>query len=145
MSFLFEAAQITQAAKVAPQWEIIAVAFITMIGGVAVALIQSKKAANESRAMSAKIGTPNGKGNVVQMLERLIHGQGAQDEQLKSINTRLDKGDRRFQHIEGEISELSTNVTDLNDVFTGLSTNVTDLNEVVTELRTKLEEHLEAS
>ena len=128
----------SQAANVPPNWEIIVVAFITMIGGVAVALIQSKKAATESRAVSAKIGNPNGKGNVVQMLERLIHGQGAQDEQLKSINTRLDKGDRRFQHIEGEISELSTNVTDLGGV-------VTDLGDLVTELRTKLEEHLEAS
>lgn len=88
-------------------------AFCTMLGGVAVALISSRK-------VSDKIGTPNGRGNVVEMIERsldqqalLMDGQAAmlaagaaQDQRLATIEQRLTAGDDHLHGIDRRLDRL---------------------------------------
>lgn len=61
------------------------------------------------REVEKRVGTPNGQGNVVQMLERALQHQGRQDERMQNVLTRLGrieagqkKQDERLEALEGE-------------------------------------------
>ena len=58
----------------------VAVAAIAAVGGVAAAY-----AANAARDVRDRIGTPNGQGNVVEMMERLLAGQAGQDNRIARL------------------------------------------------------------
>ena len=63
--------------------------------------------ANRSRRdVRERIGTPNGHGNVVQMMERLLSGQTAQD-------TRLAGHDGTIAAVIAQVSELASSVVEL--------------------------------
>lgn len=56
-----------------------------------------------------RVGTPNGQGNVVQMLERALQHQGKQDDRMERVLTRLGRieagqkqQDERLAALEGE-------------------------------------------
>ena len=56
--------------------------------------------------MRKAIGTPNGQGNVVEMLHQLLAGQAIQDGRLVTIEQRLNHGDERFTNIEGRLTSI---------------------------------------
>ena len=66
--------------------------------------------ANRShRDLRERIGTPNGHGNVVQMMERLLSGQTAQD-------TRLAGHDSTIAAVIAQVSELASSVVELTAI-----------------------------
>lgn len=52
------------------------------------------------------IGTPNGQGNVVEMLGKLLAGQTGQDARLAEIEARQNTTDGQLQHIEGRLVRI---------------------------------------
>lgn len=62
----------------APIW----IALIGAMSAIAVAWLETRKT-------KKAVGKPNGAGNVVQMLERVLTNQGRHDERLRSIEGRL--------------------------------------------------------
>mgnify|MGYP006349707959 FL=1 len=74
------------------------VALITTAGSIIALfvtyLLRDRKGRTEvQEALASKIGTPNGKGNVVQMLELILVDLG-------DIKRRLSSHDERLQHVE---------------------------------------------
>lgn len=68
-------------AAIDPSLGLIAVALIGACGGIA-----SAYAANVARKdVRDRIGTPNGQGNVVEMMERLLAGQTGQDNRIARL------------------------------------------------------------
>lgn len=84
---------------------VIIAAFLAMLGGVAVALINQRKVGD-------RIGIPNGKGNVVQMLEALLRGQTEQDQRMARIEERLAAGDTHLRRIDGRLDDLEAHTAD---------------------------------
>lgn len=72
----------------------VAVAVVGAIATVAVALIAR---------MSSRLGAPNGKGNVVEMLEALLAGQTGQDARLAKLETGQLMHAHRLQRIEHHV------------------------------------------
>lgn len=52
------------------------------------------------------IGVPNGKGNVVQMLEKILAGQTGQDSRLASIEARQNRFEGRLGKIETHLGTI---------------------------------------
>ena len=66
--------------------------------------------ANRShRDVRDRIGTPNGHGNVVQMMERLLSGQTSQD-------ARLARHDSTIAAVIAQVSELAASVVELTAI-----------------------------
>lgn len=88
------------------QWTALAavvVALIAAIASVVAALIglSTKRSADEAKiSTEQRIGTPNGHGNLVQMMERLLHGQTGQDERIAVIEGRQMDQAQRLTAIE---------------------------------------------
>ncbi|MEZ5350962.1 MAG: hypothetical protein R2714_17455 [Microthrixaceae bacterium] len=81
--------------------EIWAALLVGVIGPTIVALIGL-------REVKRRVGTPNGQGNVIEMLERILHGQTGQDSRLAQIEVRLNRGDQRFTEIEGRLVKIES-------------------------------------
>lgn len=87
-----------------------------MSEGVTIAVIAAAPAtlaavlayATALRTKSA-VGTPNGSGNVTQMLERLLAGQTGQDVRLAVLERRTNTIDQRLDGIETVLGEITTN------------------------------------
>lgn len=72
--------------------------------------------ANRShRDVRDRIGTPNGHGNVVQMMERLLSGQTSQD-------ARLARHDSTIAAVIAQVSELAASVVELTAIVDQVST-----------------------
>lgn len=56
--------------------------------------------------MRKAIGTPNGQGNVVEMLGKLLAGQTGQDARLAEIEARQNTTDGQLQYIEGRLVRI---------------------------------------
>lgn len=69
----------------------VVVALIITLGGVLVAWIGR---------LSSKIGTPNGQGNVVEMLQKILAGQTDQDSRLAHHDTQLADHGARITALE---------------------------------------------
>lgn len=73
--------------------------------------------ANRSRRdVRERIGTPNGHGNVVQMMERLLSGKTAQD-------TRLAGHDSTIAAVIAQVSELAASVVELTAIVDQVRTD----------------------
>ena len=79
--------------------EIWAALLVGVIGPTIVALIGL-------REVKRRVGTPNGQGNVIEMLDQLLAGQAIQDGRLVTIEQRLNHGDERFTNIEGRLTSI---------------------------------------
>ena len=77
------------------------VAIVMALGSVSVALIGLV-----GIRMRQMIGTPNGQGNVVEILERLLEGQAGQDRRLADIETRQNNAERRLNHIDARLRSI---------------------------------------
>lgn len=98
-------------------------AMASVIGPVWVARITQQAKAETSEAkksIEAKLGTPNGHGDVSTMLSTLIHqqaqlldGQTGQDTRLAVIESRLGKGDERMAGLGGRLSDMADQVDEL--------------------------------
>lgn len=53
-----------------------------------------------AKRTEAAVGTPNGQGNLAQMMERLLHGQAAQDERLARLENDHNQIHSRIDHVE---------------------------------------------
>lgn len=85
------------------------IALIGAMGVIGVALVQTTRRAGRAAARTQDaIGTPNGEGNVVQMLERLLNGQTAQDTRLARLEARHIESSERLQRIESRLVSLET-------------------------------------
>lgn len=85
---------------------VIIVALITMVGGVLVAMINNRRVGSKAGEALDRIGVPNGKGNVVQMLETLLAGQTQQDQRMARIEERLNSGDGHLHRIDDRLDRL---------------------------------------
>ncbi|MCB1272265.1 MAG: hypothetical protein KDB31_12630 [Microthrixaceae bacterium] len=79
----------------------IVVAIVMALGSVSVALIGLV-----GIRMRQTIGTPNGQGNVVEMLERLLEDQAGQDRRLADIETRQNNAEGRLNHIDDRLRSI---------------------------------------
>ena len=79
----------------------IVVAIVMALGSVSVALIGLV-----GIRMHQTIGTPNGQGNVVEMLERLLEDQAGQDRRLADIETRQNNAEGRLNHIDDRLRSI---------------------------------------
>lgn len=77
------------------------VAIVMALGSVSVALIGLV-----GIRMHQTIGTPNGQGNVVEMLERLLEDQAGQDRRLADIETRQNNAEGRLNHIDDRLRSI---------------------------------------
>ena len=77
------------------------VAIVMALGSVSVALIGLV-----GIRMRQTIGTPNGQGNVVEMLELLLEGQAGQDRRLADIETRQNNAEGRLNHIDDRLRSI---------------------------------------
>ena len=77
------------------------VAIVMALGSVSVALIGLV-----GIRMRQTIGTPNGQGNVVEMLEWLLEGQAGQDRRLADIETRQNNAEGRLNHIDDRLRSI---------------------------------------
>ena len=77
------------------------VAIVMALGSVSVALIGLV-----GIRMRQTIGTPNGQGNVVEMLELLLEGQAGQDRRLADIETRQNNTEGRLNHIDDRLRSI---------------------------------------
>ena len=77
------------------------VAIVMALGSVSVALIGLV-----GIRMHQTIGTPNGQGNVVEMLERLLEDQAGQDRRLADIETRQNNAEGRLNHIDWRLRSI---------------------------------------
>lgn len=58
------------------------------------------------REIGRRVGTPNGHGNVVQMVERLLAGQAGQDERLAKLERGQNRAATRAGRIESRLKAL---------------------------------------
>lgn len=56
--------------------------------------------------VESRVGTPNGHGNVVEMLERALHHQGIQDDRAERILTRLGRIEAGQRHQDDRLAAL---------------------------------------
>ena len=77
------------------------VAIVMALGSVSVALIGLV-----GIRMRQTIGTPNGQGNVVEMLEWLLEDQAGQDRRLADIETRQNNAEGRLNHIDWRLRSI---------------------------------------
>jgi hypothetical protein len=89
----------------------ITVALITAVLGpiVVLAARTAAKAAmanvdRRGQQIEDRIGEPNGHGNLVQMMEKLLSGQTGQDARLASIDDRIARGDEKIVVLGTKIS-----------------------------------------
>lgn len=84
------------------------VALIGAMGIIGVALVQqgvatarrAKRAELTAATVADRVGEPNGEGNVVRMLERLLRGQTGQDSRLARLEMSGNLRDQRLHRIE---------------------------------------------
>lgn len=86
------------------------VAVITSIASPIVVGLLARRGAKRTadaltETLDAKVGTPNGKGNVVQMLERLLNGQTGQDSRIAVLETHDLDHEFRIRAIEARQKE----------------------------------------
>lgn len=94
------------------------VALIGTIGLIGVAMVQTMRRASSAAdraastaetsadVMAERIGTPNGEGNVVQMLERILRGQTGQDSRLARLEERANHTVEVVGRLEHRLDEL---------------------------------------
>lgn len=78
----------------------VAIALVTAGGAVLVAAITGTFAFLTGRKTKQAIGTPNGQGTVVQMLEKVIRSQGAHDERFEQLELEFRSLDKRMGALE---------------------------------------------
>ena len=66
----------------------------------AVAGVDAAYEANAARDVRDRIGTPNGQGNVVEMMERLLAGQAGQDNRIARLEASDAAHDERIRKLE---------------------------------------------
>jgi hypothetical protein len=84
----------------------IAEVLVALVSGMAligVALVQTMRRATTT---ANRIGEPNGEGNVVQMLERILHGQTGQDVRLARLEHRANETVELVAGLEDRLAEL---------------------------------------
>ena len=79
---------------------VLGAALVAALGGLAVAIVQARAARLAIHEQAQRIGTPNGHGNLVEMMERLLSGQTGQDSRLAIIESRQVRQAERLQAIE---------------------------------------------
>ena len=82
-------------------------ALVAALGGLAVAIVQARAAIHEQ---AQRIGTPNGHGNLVEMMERLLSGQTGQDSRLAVIEARQVRQAERLHAIEDTQQQFCASV-----------------------------------
>ena len=92
---------------------LLGVALSAVVGPVWVARIAAS-ARQTAETTRDRLGVPNGQGNVVQMLHRLLDGQTGQDARLARIEGRLHRGDERMADLGSRISAHGDQLTDLD-------------------------------
>lgn len=98
--------------------EAVLVALVTVMGGIGIELIRtSRRAARAAQKAGARaeqaheaIGSPNGQGNVVEMLERLLAGQTGQDARLARLEGQRAEDRERLGRMEGRLDQLESHV-----------------------------------
>jgi hypothetical protein len=93
---------------------------------------QAKTATDQAKeSIEARLGVPNGHGDMSTMLGTIIHqqaqlldGQTGQDVRLAKIETRLSKGDERMGHLGARISHVGDQVSDVAEAQTALAERV---------------------
>lgn len=85
-----------------------------LLGGVATLIRAAWHLRDEVREMrtdqAKRIGTPNGKGNAIQMLERIVSGQAGQDNRLAKLESTV--GEMRT-----EVGVLSAHARSVDDTL----------------------------
>lgn len=81
------------------QWTAIAAVAVALIAAVA-SVVAALIGLATKKSTEDKLGTPNGHGNIVQMMERLLAGQTGQDERLAVIEARQVRQAERLSAIE---------------------------------------------
>lgn len=89
---------------VAVEVQVAAVGAVGVATASALAAIPGVLAKRSSARLEDKLGEPNGKGNVVQMLERLLSGQTGQDNRLARIESRQHDHETRLSVVEARTS-----------------------------------------
>lgn len=84
--------------------EAAAVAVVVAVVSAVIGPLVVAKANERAKRIEAAIGNPNGHGDIVQMMEKLLHGQTGQDTRLAAIEGRLAKGDERMVRLGTRLS-----------------------------------------
>lgn len=111
---------LSEAATVA----VVAAVLSAVVGPVWVARIAASARATAEQTQE-RIGSPNGHGDLVTMMERLLAGQVGQDNRLGRIEHRLSRGDERMGGLGARVSTLSDEVGDLSQRVQRIETSCT--------------------
>jgi len=84
--------------------EAAAVAIVVAVVSAVIGPVIVAKANERAKRIEAALGTPNGHGDIVQMMEKLLHGQTGQDARLAQIEHRMSKGDERMIRLGTRLS-----------------------------------------
>lgn len=91
----------------------VVVAIVALVGTVTTAMVTREQVRH-------RIGTPNGQGNVIEMLERLLAGQTGQDARLASLEHRVGRIEVNHGRQLTEIADLSVAIAESEGVNQGL-------------------------
>lgn len=81
------------------QWTALGAVIVASIAALA-SIVNALISLATKKSTEDKLGTPNGHGNIVQMMERLLAGQTGQDERLAVIEQRQVRQAERLSAIE---------------------------------------------
>ena len=84
--------------------EAAAVAVVVAVVSAVIGPLVVAKANERAKRIEAALGTPNGHGDIVHMMEKLLHGQTGQDARLAAIEARMSKGDDRMIRLGTRLS-----------------------------------------
>lgn len=107
------------------------VAIVVVIVSAIVGPLVVAKANERAKRIEERLGEPNGHGNVVQMMERLLAGQTGQDARLAQIEGRLHRGDERMGRLGAKVSDLSERVAKIETSCQFIAEHVHDDDEGV--------------
>ncbi len=90
-------------AVVAVEVQVAALGALGLVAAAGLGAIPSVMAKRAGEKAADAIGTPNGQGNVVQMLERILAGQTGQDNRLANLEAHQHDHEIRLAGIEGRL------------------------------------------
>ena len=84
-----------------------ALVYVALIGAIVTPIVTGALARRGTkRELENRVGTPNGHGNVVEMLERLVTGQAGQDNRLARLERGQLEHESRIRSIEARHETL---------------------------------------
>ncbi len=90
-------------ATVPVEVQVAALGTLGLVAAAGLGAIPSIMAKRAGEKAAEAIGTPNGQGNVVQMLERILSGQAGQDRRIARLEERQHNHEVRIATVEGQL------------------------------------------